>query len=127
MSDRFCFHSLGVCISWKATLQLTVALSTTEAVKEAIWLRGLVSDLGLQQDETVMFCDSAMHLTKNQMYHEKTKHINVRYHFLQKVVTQGDIIVKKIVTAKNPTNMLTKPLSILKFNHCLGLIGVCSL
>jgi hypothetical protein len=42
-------------------------------------------------------------------------------------VTQGDIIVKKIATAANSVDMLTKPLPILKFKHCLGLIGVCSL
>ena len=93
----FVFTLLGCAISWKATLQSTVALSTMEAeymavaevVKEAIWLRGLVSDLGLQQGETVVFCDSqsAIHLTKNQMYHERTKHIDVRFHFLRKVVT----------------------------------------
>jgi hypothetical protein len=88
----FVFTLSRNAISWKVTLQLTVALSTTEAeymatakaVKEAIWLRGLVSDLGLQQDETVIFCDCqrAIHLTKNQMYHERTKNIDVRYHFL---------------------------------------------
>jgi hypothetical protein len=112
----FVFTLSGCAISWKATLQSIVLLSTTEAeymaateaVKEAIWLRGLVSDLGLKQDETVVFCDSqsSIHLTKNQMYHERTKHIDVRYH---------------------PANMLTKPLSILKFKHCLDLIDICSL
>jgi hypothetical protein len=61
------------------------------------------------------------------MYLERTKHIDVRYHFLWEVVTQGDIIVKKIVTAENLVDMLTKPLLILKFKHCLGLIDVCSL
>jgi hypothetical protein len=87
------FTLSGFAISWKVTLQSTVTLSTMEAkymvaveiVKEAIWLKGLISDLDLQQDETVVFCDSqsAIHLTKNQMYHEMTKHIDVRYHFLQ--------------------------------------------
>jgi len=106
----FVFTFSECAISWKATSQSTVALPTTEAeymvaaeaVKEAIWLRGLVSDLGLQQDETVVFCDSqsAIHLTKNQMYHERTKHIDVRYHFLWEAVTQGDITVKKIGTAE---------------------------
>jgi hypothetical protein len=95
-------------ISWKVTLQSIVTLPTMEAeymaavetVKEAIWLRGLVSDLDLQQDETVVFCDSqsAIHLTKNQMYHEMTNHIDVRYHFLRMVVTQRDIILKKIAS-----------------------------
>lgn len=133
----FVFTLSGCAISWKATLQSTVALSTTEAenmaaaeaVKEVIWLRGLVGDLGLQQDEAVVFRDSqnAIHLTKNQMYHERTKHIVVRYHFLREVVTQGDIIVKKIGTTENPANMLTKPVLVLKFKHCLDLIGVCNL
>jgi len=118
----FVFTLSGCAISWNATLQSTVALSTTEveymaaaeAVKEAIWLRGLVSDLGLQQDETVVFCDSqsAIHLTKNQMYHERTKHIDVRYHFLREVVTQGGITAKKIGTTKNPADMLTKPVPV---------------
>jgi hypothetical protein len=56
-----------------------------------------------------------------------TKHIDVKYHFLREVVTQGDIIVKKIATTENPVDMLTKPLPILKLKHCLGLIAVCSL
>jgi hypothetical protein len=57
---------------------------------------------------------SAVHLTKNQMYHERSKYINVGYHFLREV-TQGPITVKKIVTAENPVDMLTKPFKVLKF------------
>jgi len=62
----FVFTLSGCAISWKSTLQSTIALFTTEVeyitaveiVKKAIWLRGLVSDLGWQQDETVVFCDN---------------------------------------------------------------------
>jgi hypothetical protein len=85
-------------LSQGVPLQSTIALSTkeakymvaTETVKEAIWLRALVGDLGLQQDETLVFCDSqsAMYLTKNQIYHERTKHIDVKYYFLREVVTR---------------------------------------
>jgi hypothetical protein len=104
-------------------------MAAVESVKEAIWLRGLVSDLGLQQNETIIFCDSlsTIHLTKNQMYHERTKQINVRYHFLREVVTQGDITLMKIVTAENPADMLTKSVPFFKFKHCLDLIGIYSL
>ena len=57
---------LGSASSWKATLQSTIALSTTEAeymvaveaVKEAIWLRSLIGNLALEQDITVVYCDS---------------------------------------------------------------------
>ena len=95
-------------------------------MREAIWLRGLVGDLGLKQETTSVFCDnqSAIHLTKNQMYHERTKHIDVRYHFIRDVIEEGEIVVVKIPTADNPADMLTKPVLVLKFKHCLGLIGI---
>ncbi|KAE8665322.1 Detected protein of unknown function [Hibiscus syriacus] len=75
-------------VSWKSTLQSTVALSTTEAeymavseaVKEVIWLKGLMEDLGVVQSHISLYCDSqsAIHLAKNQVYHSRTKHINLR-------------------------------------------------
>ncbi|GKE55157.1 transposable element, partial [Tanacetum coccineum] len=127
--------TLGGCaISWKATLQSTVALSTTEAkymamaegIKEAIWFIDLVGVLGMQQDHTVVHCDSqtAIHLSKNQVYHERTKHIDVRYHFIREVISEGVVHVRKIHTTNNPADMLTKSVTINKFKHCLDLVGV---
>ncbi|GKV42475.1 hypothetical protein SLEP1_g49872 [Rubroshorea leprosula] len=116
----YVFTLSGCAISWKATLQSTVALSTTEAeymaiteaIKEALWLKGLVSDLGVEQNEMMVFCDSqsAIHLTKNTMYHERTKHIQVRYHFVREVISNGDVLVEKISTDENPADMMTKPM-----------------
>jgi len=124
-------------ISWKVTLQSIVALSTTEAeyisaiegVKEAIWLRGLVNELGLTQKVLTVFCDSqnAIHLTKNNCYHDKTKHINIKHHFIRDVVVVGEIMVEKIHTSENPAHMLTKPLPVTKFEHCLDLVGLYSI
>ena len=59
-------------------------MATTKVIKEAILLQDLASDFGLHQEGTIIFCDSqnAIHLTKNQMYHERTKHIDVRYYFV---------------------------------------------
>jgi len=83
-------------------------MAIAEAVKEAIWLKGLVEDLCLHQGVTMMFCDSqsVIHLTKHQMYHERTKHIDIRYHFIREIKV---IKVKKIGTADNPADMMTKP------------------
>ena len=71
-------------------LQPTSALSTTEAEymtiteasKEATWLRGLVNDMGLKQNLVLLRCDnqSAIALTKNQVFHARTKHIDIRFH-----------------------------------------------
>ena len=97
-------------------------------MKEAIWLRGLVRDLGLIQDVTIVFYDSqsAIRLTKNQMYHEWTKHINVRRHFARDIVADTNVIVKKIGTTHNPTDMITKSIPTPKFKHCLDLVGIHS-
>nr|GMD95432.1 Retrovirus-related Pol polyprotein from transposon TNT 1-94 [Ipomoea batatas] len=106
-------------LRWKAMLQSSAALSTTEAeyiaatkgVKEATWLRGLVMELGVSQSYTVVFSDSqsVIYLTKNDTYHDKTKHIDVRYHFIRDIVAAGDIVVQKVHTLENPADVLTKP------------------
>ncbi|KAG8473176.1 hypothetical protein CXB51_035117 [Gossypium anomalum] len=127
--------TIGGCgISWKATLQTTVALSTTdaeymaitEACKEAIWLKGLFSELNEDLQIITVFCDihSAIFLTKDQMFHERTKHIDVRYHFVRDIIARGDIVLSKIITHENPVDMMTRLLPITKFEHCLDLVGV---
>ena len=94
-------------------------------MKEAIWLRGLVNELGLTQKVLTVFCDSqsVIHLTKNNRYHDKTKHINIKHHFIRDVVV-GEIMVVKIHTSENPADMLTKLLPVTKFEHCLDLVGL---
>ncbi|PHU02409.1 Retrovirus-related Pol polyprotein from transposon TNT 1-94 [Capsicum chinense] len=96
----------GCAISWKATLQTTVALSTTEAeymaiteaFKEAIWLKGLFGELSKDLQITTVFCDSqsVIFLTKDHMFHERTKHIDIRYHFVREIIARGDIIVARL-------------------------------
>jgi hypothetical protein len=58
------------------------------------------------------------------MYQFKTKHIDIKYHFIHYIVVEGKIKVDKIYIDENPTDMLTKPLSNTKFKHCLDLVGV---
>ena len=121
-------------VSWKSTLQSTVALSTTEAeymaiseaVKEAIWLHGLLEDLGVGHKQLEVFSDSqsAIHLAKNQVFHARTKHIDVRYHFVREILEEGEILLQKIHTTENPADMLTKVVTRTKFEHCLDLVSV---
>ena len=130
----YLFTGCGCVVSWKSTLQNIVALSTTkveyvaaaEATKEALWLKGLVSELGMNQKSVTVFCDSqsALCLTKNQGFHERTKHIDVRFHFIRDIAEQGLVNVSKISTKDNPADMLTKPISKVKFKQCLNLINV---
>ncbi|KAG8485521.1 hypothetical protein CXB51_019057 [Gossypium anomalum] len=101
-------------------------MAITEACKEAIWLKGLFSELNEDLQISTVFCDSqsAIFLTKDQMFHERTKHIDVRYHFVRDIIARGDIVVSKISTHENPADMMTKSLPITKFEHCLDLVGV---
>ena len=119
----------GCAINWKATLQTTVALSTievTEACKEAIQLKGLFGEFSDNLQITTVFCDSqsAIFLTKDQMFHERTKHINVRYHFVCDIIARGDIVVAKISTHDNPADMMTKILLVAKFELSLDLVSI---
>ncbi|KAG8498115.1 hypothetical protein CXB51_006865 [Gossypium anomalum] len=130
----YAFTIGGCAISWKATLQITVALSTTEAkymaiteaCKEDIWLKGLFSEFNEDLQINTVFYDSqsAIFLTKDQMFHERSKHIDVRYHFVRDIIARGDIVVSKISTHENPADMMTKSLPITKFEHYLDLVGV---
>ena len=58
------------------------------------------------------------------MYHERTKHIDIRLHFIRDVVEEGSVQVVKVHTSKNPADMITKPVSLSKFQLCLDLLNV---
>jgi len=116
-------------VSWKSCLQSIVALSTTEeefialteAVKEAIWVKGLMEDLGFKQDKVQVWCDSqsAICLTKNNVFHERTKHMLRKRAFMSEIIEEGEINVVKIHTSNNPPDMLTKCIPIHKFVSAL--------
>ena len=130
------FTFSGGAISWQSKLQKCVALSTTEAEyiaateasKEMIWFKQFLQELGLQQIEYVVYCDSqsAIDLSKNSMYHARTKHIDVRYHWIQEKIKDKSMQVEKISTNENPANMLTKIVTRDKFELCKELIGMSS-
>lgn len=104
-------------------------MAVAEGVKEALWLRGLLGDLGVEQERVRLMCDSqsAIHLAKNQVHHALTKHIDVRYHFVRDVVEEGHISLTKVHTDENPADMLTKVVTGNKFQHCLNLLNIIPL
>ena len=97
-TSGYLFTFAGGFVSWQSRLQKCVALSTTEveciaaneAGKEMLSLKRFLQELGLKQDGNVVNCDSqsAIDLSKNSMYHSRSKHIEVRYHWLRLVVEQ---------------------------------------
>ena len=131
----YLFTLYGSVISWKSSLQGVVALSTTEAefmsltsaVKESAWLRGILVDFGITQTIVSIGCDNnnALCLAKHQVYHERSKHIDVRLHFIREKIEEWEIRVFKVDTAENPSDMLTKPLPKVKLETCMDLVSLC--
>lgn len=73
-------------------------MAVAEVAKEALSLKGLVKELGVQQGGVQLHCDSqsAIYLAKNQVYHVRTKHIDVRFHKIRELISTGDLLLEKI-------------------------------
>ena len=118
----YIFSVCGGPINWSSKLQPTVAKSTAEseymaasaAAQEAIYMRQLLEDLTFKQDgATVIYEDNtgAIALTENPVHHQRTKHINIRYHFIRERVESGEIKLIHVPSAEQLADILTKPLA----------------
>jgi len=101
-------------------------VAAAEASKEALWLRGLVETYGIVQDSVRVHYDnqSAIHLAKDHIYHKQMKHIDVRYHKIRHWVIDDKIIDLIKISKKNPTDTMTKTISMEKFRASLNFIQV---
>jgi hypothetical protein len=117
------FTLAGGPISWNSQRQKTVATSTldaeyvagAEAAKEAIWIRNFINDLripGIYVKSVPLYidCNSALKLTRNPEFHSKSKHIDVKYHFIREKVEEGAINTERVGTKDNLADVLTKAL-----------------
>ena len=115
----------NAAISWKSKLQTTVALSSTEAeylalsaaVKEALFLRNLAGDVLPSGAETITLFEDNQSTIKqalNLSGSERTKHIDIRHHFLKQHVAKGDVRLQYLPTAQQPADALTKSVDKIK-------------
>jgi hypothetical protein len=76
--------------------------------------------MGFKQEKNVLHNDSqnAIHLAKNLAFHSRTKHIRLRYHFVKSLLEEEVLTLEKIQGNKNPTDMLTKTVTIEKLKLC---------
>eukprot|EP00253_Pinus_taeda_P003687 PITA_03687 len=99
----------GTTVIWVSKLQSIVALSTIEAEyvvaieasKEMLWLQRFLDELGKKQELGMLYNDnqSAIHLAKNSAFHSKTKHIHLKYYFIQSLLQDGQLKLEKIHTS----------------------------
>ncbi|MCO5597570.1 hypothetical protein L7F22_051649 [Adiantum nelumboides] len=124
------------CISWLSKKQPTVATSSCEAKYRAIFtatvecvcLRRLMADLGVEQDTVnTIYTDSqsALAVARNPVFHARTKHIEVHYHYVRERLSAGEISLVYVPTQDNLGDLFTKALSREKleaFRKALGLL-----
>lgn len=131
-TSGFIFMMNGGAVSWSSKLQRVIALSTTEAeyislaeaTKQSMWLRQILIELEQYQDATPINCDNqgALKLVQNPQSHQRTKHIDVRYHYVRDMQQNGMINVKYLATEEQLADILTKSLPGPRFKYCLKLI-----
>ncbi|GKC75299.1 gag/pol polyprotein [Tanacetum coccineum] len=113
-------------ISWTARKQRTVSHSSTEAeykaladtVVELTWFQALLNELGICSSSTpILWCDNlgVTYLSANLIFHARTKHVEIDYHFVREKVAQGDLRVQHISTHDQIADIFTKPLPTPRF------------
>ena len=131
----YAFLIHGGAVSWSAKRQEIISLSTTEseyvaavyAAKEAMWLRSLIFQLfGINLEATTIFSDnqSAIALTKEHQYHARTKHIDIRFHFLRWVIEEGRLRLIYCPTDDMVADVFTKALPSTKVKHFATELGL---
>ena len=115
-------------ISWKSVKQRTVARSSTEAeykalvdgTAEILWIRSLLAELWISTSSmTMLWCDNlgATFLSANPVFHARTKHVEVDYHFIRDRVAKREIQVRFISSKDQLADVLTKPLPPVSFAY----------
>jgi hypothetical protein len=120
-TDGYVFMLAGGAISHSSKQQQTIALSSceaeymtlSEAAKEAIWTDRFLHELGFRDDQSVhLYADNkgAIDLTTNPLFHKRTKHIEIRWHWIRGVIEKGKISIHYLPTKEMLADGLTKPL-----------------
>uniref|UniRef100_A0ACD5Z920 Uncharacterized protein n=1 Tax=Avena sativa TaxID=4498 RepID=A0ACD5Z920_AVESA len=123
-------------VSWITQKQKVVAMSSCEAeyiagaaaACQGIWLGRLLSELlDIKFEPVTLRIDnqSAISLCKNPVFHDRSKHIEVKYHFIREKVEEGSIAVEHVGTSNQLADILTKPLARLKFQEMREKVGMC--
>jgi hypothetical protein len=130
----YAFILAGAPVSWEARKQRTIALSSTEAeymaiseaTKEAIYLQDVLNNVGMECETVTLFNDNqgAIKLAQTRNYHSRTKHVDVRHHFIRDMCEKGVICLEYLCTERMPADVFTKGLGATKHHECLGNLGM---
>ena len=132
-----CFFLGNNLVAWHSKKQNCVSLSTAEAeyialgscCTQLLWMRQMLVDYGIISDPMLVHCDnmSAINLSKNPVQHSRTKHVDIRHHFVRELVEMKIVILEHVSTERQLADLFTKPLD---YNTFLGLrkaLGIVNL
>jgi hypothetical protein len=122
-------------ITWSSQKQRVVALSSCEAeyvaaalgVCQGVWLSMLLADIlkeNMQKFSLFIDNQSAIELSKNPVFHDRSKHIDTRYHYIRDCIEQGMVSVDHVGIDDQLADILTKSLGIIKFVELRTKLGV---
>ncbi|CAI0428715.1 unnamed protein product [Linum tenue] len=136
-TSGYTFFLAGGAISWSSKKQPVVTLSTTEAefvaasfcAAQCVWLKRIVAQMGwldCVKGTTRIMCDnsSAIKLSKNPVMHGRSKHIDVRFHFLRELARNGTIELEHCGTEEQVAYIMTKPLKLEAFQLLRSRLGM---
>lgn len=134
----FCIFLGDTLLSWRCKKQKTVSTSSAEAeyralsstTKEMVWLVALLQDFGLSCSLPLpLYCDNqaAIHITRNQVFHERTKHLDIDCHFMHERFRSGFLVPTSIASAEQLADLFTKSLPRTRFRYLLSKMGVFDL
>ncbi|KAK6146550.1 hypothetical protein DH2020_020419 [Rehmannia glutinosa] len=124
-------------VSWFNKKQNAIATSTAKAeyitagnyCAQVLWMRQQLRDYDIEEREIPIMCDntSAIAITQNPVLHSRTKHIDVRYHFIRDHVKKKDITLEYMSTDKQLADIFTKPLCESRFEELKNELGLIKL
>ena len=124
-------------ISWSSKKQTSVACSTTEAeyvaagrcCAQVLWIQNQLLDYGYKFRKTPICCDntSAILITQNPVQHTKTKHIEIRHHFIRDISQKGKVELFYVPTTEQLADLFTKALDEKTVQYLIGDLGILSM
>ncbi|GKA29677.1 retrovirus-related pol polyprotein from transposon TNT 1-94, partial [Tanacetum coccineum] len=127
----------GKLVCWSAKKQSSVAMSSAEAeyvaaagcCAQVLWIKSQLADYDVLYDKVPIFCDntSAIAISNNLVLHSRTKHIDIRYHFIRDHILKGDIELHFVPTDLQLADIFTKPLAEPSFTRLVAELGMLNI